>query len=673
MTSRGPPPRRRLFTSVVHDARCRPSHPVRPRGGGALGAFQVGGLVALAEAGIVPDALFGCSAGALNAAFLASDPTRCARARQLAALVVRRAARAACWRRDAGRQLRGVAGAVAGACRRAARRATAARARLDARRRPRPVRARRAAHGHDDVPGLRPGAAPRPRPARRPPRRVLLAAGPLPAGAARRRARRTSTAVCSAACPLEAALAAAGPDDVVYVLDCALAPVTGRARTLRRAPARRRHAGLRARRPTRRGGCRRSRRAARALDVVLRAFTVARAAANRARPRASAPTTPGSVSLPHVADAWAAGTLRRLPVGPRDFRSHRRARPAGRASRRPGWPRRSASPAETAGSAARAERRHAPPAAGAAEPRQPVAQQPRRLLQRARRAGSRGWRTGPTGQPGAAQHPRRGLRDEGVTGRRWGAPGRPPRPAASAAPAPPPRSSRCTTAPPAHGVDGRRSPAAVRVPDGVARVRAAGAARRVASCSRPSSDQRAGAAQQRRRRRPAPRRTARAVEARPRRRRSARSSSVKTSGSCHERRPQLGGAHVPQPGARRSQRQQLGRRRALRRAAPARSSSTGSAQSDPLAAAGAVARARRCARHGGTAATGRAAERRGRAPAGSPRPSPTTGTAPPGPAPGAPSLLRGDEQQALHGVGEASAACSPHARPAVAQRPRAAR
>lgn len=44
-------------------------------GGAALGAAQVGMLSVLAEAGIRPDLLIGCSAGAINAAFFASDPT----------------------------------------------------------------------------------------------------------------------------------------------------------------------------------------------------------------------------------------------------------------------------------------------------------------------------------------------------------------------------------------------------------------------------------------------------------------------------------------------------------------------------------------------------------------------------------------------------------------------
>ena len=44
-------------------------------GGGNLGAIQVGMLRALADRGVRPDALFGCSVGAINAAALAIDPT----------------------------------------------------------------------------------------------------------------------------------------------------------------------------------------------------------------------------------------------------------------------------------------------------------------------------------------------------------------------------------------------------------------------------------------------------------------------------------------------------------------------------------------------------------------------------------------------------------------------
>ena len=44
-------------------------------GGGSLGAAQVGALRALLESGVRPDLVVGCSVGALNAAFLAMDPT----------------------------------------------------------------------------------------------------------------------------------------------------------------------------------------------------------------------------------------------------------------------------------------------------------------------------------------------------------------------------------------------------------------------------------------------------------------------------------------------------------------------------------------------------------------------------------------------------------------------
>src|SRR6266571_2504527 len=55
-------------------------------GGAALGAMQAGMVHALYERGIAPDLLIGTSAGALNAAFLASRPPTVATAEQLAAL-----------------------------------------------------------------------------------------------------------------------------------------------------------------------------------------------------------------------------------------------------------------------------------------------------------------------------------------------------------------------------------------------------------------------------------------------------------------------------------------------------------------------------------------------------------------------------------------------------------
>jgi NTE family protein len=54
-------------------------------GGGNLGAAQAGMLRALLEGGVVPDLFVGCSVGALNATFLAVDPTT-ARAAELEAI-----------------------------------------------------------------------------------------------------------------------------------------------------------------------------------------------------------------------------------------------------------------------------------------------------------------------------------------------------------------------------------------------------------------------------------------------------------------------------------------------------------------------------------------------------------------------------------------------------------
>src|SRR6266699_580820 len=55
-------------------------------GGAAMGAMQAGMIHALYERGIAPDLLIGTSAGALNAAFLASRPATVATAYELAAL-----------------------------------------------------------------------------------------------------------------------------------------------------------------------------------------------------------------------------------------------------------------------------------------------------------------------------------------------------------------------------------------------------------------------------------------------------------------------------------------------------------------------------------------------------------------------------------------------------------
>jgi NTE family protein len=55
-------------------------------GGAALGAMQAGMIHALYERGITPDLLIGTSAGALNAAFLASRPATAATAHELAVI-----------------------------------------------------------------------------------------------------------------------------------------------------------------------------------------------------------------------------------------------------------------------------------------------------------------------------------------------------------------------------------------------------------------------------------------------------------------------------------------------------------------------------------------------------------------------------------------------------------
>src|SRR5260370_12676245 len=67
-------------------AACEPPTAFVLAGGAALGAMQAGMIHALYERGITPDLLIGASAGALNAAFLASPPATAATAHQLAAL-----------------------------------------------------------------------------------------------------------------------------------------------------------------------------------------------------------------------------------------------------------------------------------------------------------------------------------------------------------------------------------------------------------------------------------------------------------------------------------------------------------------------------------------------------------------------------------------------------------
>ena len=283
-------------------------------GGGALGAYQAGALLALAEAGVVPDALFGCSAGALNAAFLACDPT------------VERARALAVWWADSRThgvfapslwsKVRGFAGAAT----------LRADALLDERPLRRLVSAQVPAHDLSEL------SVP-----------LTVTTTCLDCGAARHHDRGPLEDVLVASCslpglfapvrladghlhvdggvvcgvPLQAALDAAGPEDRVIVLDCALAPVTGRAGGCAGIPGAELldACGLT---PAQRSYVAPTESARGALDVVLRAFTVARAVANSAS-TAAGMQDPRVEVVPHVADAYVAGVLDQLPAGPRDF------------------------------------------------------------------------------------------------------------------------------------------------------------------------------------------------------------------------------------------------------------------------------------------------------------------------------------------------------------------
>ena len=282
-------------------------------GGGALGAYQAGGLLALAEQGVLPDALYGCSAGALNAAFFAADPTL-GRARQLAA-----------WWADTRThgvlvpslwsKMRGLAAAAT----------TRADGLFDERPLRRLIAEQVPAHDLSEL------AVP-----------VTVTTTCLDCGAARHHDRGPVQDVLVASCslpglfppvrlpdghlhvdggvvcgvPLQAALDGAGPDDQVLVLDCALAPVTGVAGACAGLAGELEQAcGLT---PSDRRYIAPTESSRGALDVVLRAFTVARAVANNASTAAGLADPRVSV-VPHVADAWVAGVLDELPSGPRDF------------------------------------------------------------------------------------------------------------------------------------------------------------------------------------------------------------------------------------------------------------------------------------------------------------------------------------------------------------------
>lgn len=68
--------RRRHDSAVLRPAASTPpGDAIVFSGGGSLGAAQAGALRALFEAGVRPDLVVGCSVGALNAAFIAVEPT----------------------------------------------------------------------------------------------------------------------------------------------------------------------------------------------------------------------------------------------------------------------------------------------------------------------------------------------------------------------------------------------------------------------------------------------------------------------------------------------------------------------------------------------------------------------------------------------------------------------
>src|SRR6516165_11890423 len=75
-----------MSTSTAGRVACEPRAAFVLAGGAALGAMQAGMVHALYERGITPDLLIGTSAGALNAAFLASRPAAVATAEELAAI-----------------------------------------------------------------------------------------------------------------------------------------------------------------------------------------------------------------------------------------------------------------------------------------------------------------------------------------------------------------------------------------------------------------------------------------------------------------------------------------------------------------------------------------------------------------------------------------------------------
>lgn len=283
-------------------------------GGAAMGAFQAGAVLGLLESGVRPDLLHGSSVGALNAVFLGVRPDL-ERARELARW----------WSEPvAARLLRpGWPARVRGLARSVRREGTL----LDAR----PLR--RLLREELPVRELAELAVP-----------VTVTTTCLDCGAPRRHDSGSIEDVVTASCalpglfqpvrlddghlhvdagildgvPVGAALERARPGDRILVLDCGLAPVTGRTDAC--AATSEVLAGQACGVPVEAGTPRYVapvEGAVGALGAVLQAFTVARAAANRAAVRDGL-DDPRVHVVPHIADAWAAGLLGRLPTGPRD-------------------------------------------------------------------------------------------------------------------------------------------------------------------------------------------------------------------------------------------------------------------------------------------------------------------------------------------------------------------
>lgn len=284
-------------------------------GGGALGAFQAGSLLELISAGLVPDALAGCSVGALNAAFLAGEPTQ-DRARELIRF----------WRDDATHsvlapsrlaRLRGVPALLRNGD-----------ALLD--RRPLQALLARCLDAHDlselaiplSVTTTCLDCAQAIHHRNGPLAEVLMASCALPGLLSPVRlpdghAHVDGGVLCGVPVAAATELAPETEDELILVADVGLDPVTGRAGSCAASPEPTSACGLPITVPSAYVAPLESAPAP-VLDVVLRSFTVARAAANRAAV-ADAVRDPRVRVLPHVADAWAAGLLPSLPRGPRDL------------------------------------------------------------------------------------------------------------------------------------------------------------------------------------------------------------------------------------------------------------------------------------------------------------------------------------------------------------------